>query len=216
MGHTFVATDRKEEMNKLKELIQERIPEATINPQIKRAPRIEINSVSPVITEETISDHLCKENSECKTQYIKVITSKMMTNNKKSFILEINPKLMRDLKDKKTLGVDWAQCPFKEIWHINRCGKCLEFTHNTKNCPNSIRCHKCGESHPPKECHNNKKNCCICNDHNQKFKTRLNTDHSALHNNKCTVLAKKIQKQKNITEYSVMEEPEIEVTMDTI
>ena len=216
MGHTFVATNKKEELNIIKEIIQQRIPEATINPQIKRTPRIEIKSVPSAITEETISDYLSKQNREFEKQSHKVITSKMMANNKKSFILEISPKILGDIKDKKTLWIDWDQCPFKEIWHINRCGKCLEFTHFTKNCPKTIRCHKCGENHTPKECQNNKKNCCICSDHNQKFKTRLNTDHSALHNNKCTVLAKKIQKQKNITEYSVMEEPEIEIVMDTI
>ena len=63
-GHAFAATNSREELNELKKIIKEKIPEATISPQIKRAPRIEIKSVPPEITEETISDHLCKNNRE--------------------------------------------------------------------------------------------------------------------------------------------------------
>ena len=165
---------------------------------------------------ETITEYLCLQNREFKDQKPKVITCKKMTNNKISYILEISPKLLRDIKELKTVSIDWDQCPFKEIWHINRCGKCLEFNHYTKECPNKLKCHKCGGDHPTKECQNKKKECCICSNHNKKYNNKLNTEHSALNENKCRTLINKIRHQKNITEYSVKEEPEIQIEMDTI
>ena len=100
-------------MTKLKSVIKEKLPAATIRNSVNRLPKIDIKGVWRNVTKETIIPFLQTQNIEFKDEVIRVMRD-VEVGGGKTFTIKISPEAFRRIRNISTLGVEWRECYWEE------------------------------------------------------------------------------------------------------
>lgn len=195
-GGVAIACNSKEEVNKLKEVVNEKLgSDYTIKIPNLRNPMIKIVGLSKSYEKETLLKYIVSqnENIEHKINTFNVIVVKKMVK-KYMAIVEINPELYKEIIEERNgrINVDWDSCRVYEHFNIVKCFNCGRYGHKAAECKNNSICLKCcSESHREKECQSSEIKCINCTINNDKLQMNLSVNHSVF-SPKCPAL-KKVQ-----------------------
>lgn len=185
-GGLIIKTNSTKEVEKIRDELSknsEITKKYNISLPKKRQPQIILYNVNNDTNEEEIISSIIKNNKgindgdiQPKMQYT--------TNGKKcsNWILEIKPHVLKKLEPNKlTLG--WQRVTYKENIKPTRCYNCNRYGHKSNVCKNKKVCIKCGsDEHTINNCSAIKPNCINCRIYNQRFNTKIQTDHMCTDN----------------------------------
>lgn len=178
-------------------------------PKIKN-PRLRVTNIPTNIAKESIIDDLKKNNQElqdCDVSLITVLNRKATSKQQAScdIVIEVNGATYKMLINMQTLRLPWRECKVYEHIYVQRCYKCLGFSHISKNCTKKIqKCSKCAGSHKFSECKSRNTCCANCISANEKLKTKINTKHHAWSTD-CPVYKRRIDTLVKNIEYNATE-----------
>lgn len=182
-------TDRQKLVEELKNKIGENysIKEAKI-----AAKKFKIVGIDSGLTEEQIINAIKRQN-ELNVE-IKIIKMRETNEYNKMVIIEIatGAELLEGVEK---LKIEWRICKVNELRSAYRCYNCYGFNHKAINCKNEAICSKCGSTKHDGNC-NNETKCKNCENANEKFNTKVDTEHSMFDKEKCKVYQAEIEKQK--------------------
>lgn len=178
----------KSEFDKISELKAE--PEKKLHPRIRIFDlHTHMDSIKKLNDQETNEDFLQRKNqklvdeiichnftdcSEEDKKLIKIVTRPKPPTNTGFFdiILQLPPNLYKILRERSNNGqgrgsiqMDYSQHRWSISILTRRCSKCLHHSHSAKFCKSEVKCSKCGQGHPSKECPtylDNNLNCYSC------------------------------------------------------
>ncbi|KAM7310653.1 uncharacterized protein ISCGN_007561 [Ixodes scapularis] len=211
-GGAIVLSSKRDGLLTLQEEI-ERNPETKekfeAKISIKKNPQISILGVDREITNQELKSEITTQNNlEGQPDDIRVIIS-FDKQETKTHIVEVEPNLLKKLKEKKRLLIGWTSCPVRENIHTPRCSRCCRYGHNERNCQGRIRCSECSGPHHYKQCQGETdeagqpcpNRCPACTDRNQSDHTNLLTTHS-FYDRKCPTLNAEIEKARRKINYA--------------
>lgn len=118
-----------------------------------------ILGLDPTTTEDEIKQGIMRETKirDCDVNVKGIRKGKY---EEQTAIIEIPRKQAGNLIKLRKLRIGWTECGIRERIHIQRCFKCLEYGHRTRECESQAdrrdECIKCGQTgHKSKECSNN-------------------------------------------------------------
>lgn len=117
-------------------------------------------------------------------------------------IVEVKSAVYLKLLEVGVLQMPWRECKVIEHLYLKRCFKCCGYSHIASQCKqNTVFCSKCAGNHSFKDC-KNKKICCInCKVANDKYKSKLDTNHHPW-SRECKILDRRMTKLRNKIEYN--------------
>lgn len=180
----------EEHVKKLQEGFKDNPSYNVVVPKLMK-PRVKVTGGDDTVREATDDEliaWLIKQNNLPENSYVTVVKRYLSRKKKTTVIFEVDPfsKVILLKDDKVLLGIQRA--PIYESIDVRRCGRCLRFSHSTRECTKvSISCGNCGqEGHKHSEC-KNLKFCVNCHDKNNKFHLNVKTNHQTV-DKECSVL----------------------------
>lgn len=158
-------------------------------------PRVKIFRVDDV-AENDLIDELKARNEWLAGSQIelkKVLTRKDAKYKDFDVVIEVDQNCFDMLMDAGRVNLGWRSCRVVHHVHLVRCFKCCGYGHIAEKCTNKLACSKCSGEHKTSECDKNTVQCINCKTMNDKFKTKLNTKHTAW-SNSCEVLKKRTER----------------------
>ncbi|KAG7295390.1 hypothetical protein JYU34_022439 [Plutella xylostella] len=163
-GGVIISTERKEDIQKLKQCEKFNSSGLTISEVSKRKPRIVIidvpnnlsnNQVIDYLYEQNIADHFPNSERESIVSNIKLShLSGKKGGLYSNYILEVPADVRKLLISQRRVYLHWSSCPVRDYTYVSRCFKCQQYGHSAKFCrePEST-CGHCGQvGHTIKEC----------------------------------------------------------------
>ncbi|KAF8763917.1 hypothetical protein HNY73_022047 [Argiope bruennichi] len=96
------------------------------------------------------------------------------------WVISLEPKAFRIIKDKTRLQCDFGSYRFREFVEPLRCFKCLKYGHVRSKCmQREDNCSKCLEMHNYKNCTKQNPECRNCKEYRKRIKIVIRTDHIA-------------------------------------
>jgi acylphosphatase len=204
-GRVLIEAGTTEEINKLRQTIQEKCREKLemVMPQLRK-PRVIINNVPNDITVENLEVVIIAQNPELELAEGDMDTKFRYTTKRgqNKIVIEVGPKTRKKLKQKK-LKIGWQICNAADYLVAMRCFRCSRFNHRHNECKNEEICPLCTGGHKLKECKApaDQHKCINCTTYNTHSKTgRINENHSSLDKN-CPSLQAVLAKYRQDTDY---------------
>lgn len=137
-----------------------------------------------------------------------VVLHTYKNNNTKllTAIIEMPAELYQFIRENKNkIFVGYQNCRVYDYCNVKPCFKCGGFGHNGLKCRNKQICFKCAGNHITRECtvEDNLMKCPNCVYSNNKYKTQYKTEHMATDSHECKILAAKIRKFIDSTDYTI-------------
>lgn len=200
----LVLSDEGQGLEKLREAIKNHPKTSDIllsrEPK-ERKPQFIVSGVDAEVKESEITSSLVQQNKlEAQPTEIKIM-QKFNHGSTSTIIIETEPKVFQQLKEKKKVLLGWTSCPMRENLYLPRCNRCLQIGHTYRHCTNSVRCNNCSGTHEEQDCENNNPECLNCKESNRKWNTNFDSNHKASDTN-CPVYLTGIRKLKSRTTYN--------------
>lgn len=100
----------------------------------------------------------------------------------------------------KKVYIGWERLPIYEDLSVLRCFNCQHYQHKTSECKKQVVCSYCAGEHNYKDCSKNNKKCINCENSNEKFKLKCDTNHEATDKG-CPTYKHFLQRLINNTDY---------------
>nr|CAH7727442.1 unnamed protein product [Callosobruchus chinensis]CAH7741289.1 unnamed protein product [Callosobruchus chinensis]CAH7742954.1 unnamed protein product [Callosobruchus chinensis] len=173
----------------------------TVNQTRLWNPRLLIKNVhyKQGTTDDEIMDDLQSLN-HIESNEMKLVT-KLNYGNTTNLVLEVTPALRNKLTYQGYIYAGWGRCSVTDHLRLVKCYKCSGLGHSEKICKSTIICPACTGSHHLKDCTSHTLKCINCERSNDKYKTKLNTNHSSIDTSKCSVLQNYINRLKSNIAY---------------
>ena len=168
----------------------------------KLNPRIIIYNVDPTDIEDSnfIENVIAANQLICQSDHLRHVTT-MKFKDKVNVILETVPPLFNTIINKGFLYIGWSKCHVKEHFSLIRCYKCCKFGHYKKDCRSeTVICSQCSGSHEKNSCPSKDQCCANCKSINARYKSNLNTAHSA-NSPQCHYYLQQLATLKSKTQY---------------
>lgn len=145
------------------------------------------------INEDMLVQKIVKQNDlENDLSEIKILYRSKVSTKKFNIVIEVNSYAYRRLIRQEKIYVGWSTCRIIEDFGIIRCFKCNGYGHMRNKCNNEEVCPLCAGSHNMSDCKCDKNKCINCCAANDKYKLKLNVEH--------TVFSKDCPTLRRITE----------------
>nr|CAI5842853.1 unnamed protein product [Callosobruchus analis] len=172
---------------KLQKVVKEKLGNKfSVNQQQKLNPRIMIRNVKlQQHTDESFAVNFISANelTDFNASDIKVVVKfKALEKDHYNIVLEVPPLLRKRLVDRGFAYFGWKRCSVGDNLYIVQCHKCMKFGHHQQNCRGSEVCSKCSGEHSVKKCVSDEMKCVNCSMYNNKYKSKLSTNHLATDN----------------------------------
>lgn len=207
-GGIVLRCNNTKDTMKVKQIVNEKLGDdyEVVVPKVK-LPRLRITNIDPDLPNEDILTELTHHNPPIEFMEIKTITvinRKFRDNEYKDMIVEVNGASFKQLIDMGKLRLPWRTCKIFEHLHLTRCYKCCGFSHKSMTCEKRQKCGSCSGSHKISDCKSKFKCCINCKTSNDKYKTKLDTKHSAW-SKECPIVKRQQSKLVNKIEYNESE-----------
>nr|XP_042913122.1 uncharacterized protein LOC122273126 [Parasteatoda tepidariorum] len=143
-----------------------------------RLPTVILFGVDEEVEAEELESTLCKQNPEIEEDHVRIIAGLKVRNKKRHWILEIAPASFNKIRYKDKLNLYWRRHNFEETFGIRQCYKCAGIGHVAANCTNSQICRHCSSTNHMESACDDRPHCYHCEKANQKYRLRLEEDHS--------------------------------------
>nr|CAI5869800.1 unnamed protein product [Callosobruchus analis] len=175
------------DLEKLQKVVKEKLGNKfSVNQQQKLNPRIMIRNVKlQQHTDESFAVNFISANelTDFNASDIKVVVKfKALEKDHYNIVLEVPPLLRKRLVDRGFAYFGWKRCSVGDNLYIVQCHKCMKFGHHQQNCRGSEVCSKCSGEHSVKKCVSDEMKCVNCSMYNNKYKSKLSTNHLATDN----------------------------------
>lgn len=204
-GAVILSCESTNETMKAKQLINDKLGSEyeVVLPDVKN-PRLRISNLDPEIENDNLINVLKSHNqriSAIEMKLITVINRKYRNHFTKDIVVEVKSDDYKQLRKIETLNLPWRECKIHEHLYIKRCFKCCGFAHIAKDCKQKQRCSKCAGNHKYSECKSNDICCINCRIANEKWKSKLNTNHHSW-SKECSVIKRKMVQLQDKIEYN--------------
>lgn len=158
-----ITTDSKQDANRLKSALIQRIKSIKVEDEKKFNPRIIIFGVDSNMENVDLFEQIYQHNDNFRSimtfntfiENCKILKRTKETNKKQqNVIMEIHPLLRSHLfiNGKQKIRINWKVLNWNDTYFVLRCNKCLRTGHHHMKCQNNQTCSKCGDSHKSEEC----------------------------------------------------------------
>lgn len=158
-----ITTESKQDADRLKNVIKQRIPLVKVESEKKFDPRIIVFGVDENTDNRTLLEQIYYHNAlvnssttwDTFTKNCKVIKRTKATNLKlQNVILEIHPMLRTQffIEGKQKIRINWKTLNWNDSYFVLRCSKCLRTGHHHTKCQHVQTCSKCGKEHNSEVC----------------------------------------------------------------
>lgn len=201
-GGIAIECNNAKDSSELVKLVNEKMSEKyeVTMPELKN-PKVKIIGMDNELTEDELVNVMKRQNEWLANAEIKVLNIYKTKSNKWCAILELNPENFEQCMQWKKVKVMWTACRIVEDLNVFRCFKCNGYNHKQINCTNKVTCKVCALNHHSSVCKSKKEECVNCKVANDKFKLKLNTNHTAT-SEKCAVYKRKIEAERRKVKYS--------------
>lgn len=197
-GGILLKCKTKEEVEKIKKAAEKKLGK---NYQVKipeqKKPSIKIVDIDEEYSEDELISAIKKQNLHIRhdSMELKVIVFKQMRSRYQA-IIECDPTTFQNIMKEKTLSIGFLCCRVHEYVRLFRCFKCGGFNHKADECKSDISCLNCGSSeHTKKDCENDVR-CANCILAKKNLGLDLDVEHSIFDVNRCPILQRKINSEK--------------------
>lgn len=171
----------------------------------KLLPRIKIKNINNLnnLNNEELCEHISKLNEFSAEDHFRIV-KKIELSKKFDIIAEMSASLFKKVMSVGYVFVGWQKSHVTESFNVTRCFKCSRFGHLANTCKSSkYICPICGSDHKLEDCNNKGNlNCVNCVNHNTRFKTNIETNHSA-RNVHCPIYIRQVEVLKSRTNYEI-------------
>lgn len=180
-GGLIVKCNNKNDVDKLRDEIANKLTEYEVQLSKMRKPRIKIVGYEGNLNSDDIEKCLREQNDfihdvdDLNITYIKQNNK----NHTQTIFGECSSTLFAKFCDAKKVYLQWQRIPVYEDIGIQRCFKCQGFFHKNTSCPNNIACVYCGGRHDIRECPKTTKKCNNCMEANSHYGQKYQVDHEA-------------------------------------
>nr|CAI5820388.1 unnamed protein product [Callosobruchus analis] len=129
---------------------------------------------------------------DLKNQDMKIIT-KLRFRNSTDLVVEVSPEVRRFFLARGYVYAGFGRCYVSDHIRVIRCSKCSAIGHLEKNCKLSVVCPHCSGDHRYSQCSSQVLKCTNCVKSNEKFKAKLDVNHSSNDASACSVLQQHIR-----------------------
>nr|CAI5829121.1 unnamed protein product [Callosobruchus analis] len=129
---------------------------------------------------------------DLKNQDMKIIT-KLRFRNSTDLVVEVSPEVRRFFLARGYVYAGFGRCYVSDHIRVIRCSKCSAIGHLEKNCKLSVVCPHCSGDHRYNQCSSQVLKCTNCVKSNEKFKAKLDVNHSSNDASACSVLQQHIR-----------------------
>jgi hypothetical protein len=156
----------------------------TVERPKRKLPTLLLRYVPNDVVNEELRDTIIQQNnlSHEVDPILNVKFTKRSFNEARQVVVEVSPKLRRELINLAKVKVRWSMCRVKDFVAVTRCFKCLGFGHTSKYCQGQQKCSYCAEDHHWKECgqklHTRCSNGLKANSYIQEEGKKTNANHS--------------------------------------
>lgn len=163
-GGVVISTDTRQDLEKLKQTVQQSSSDLTIDEPYKRKPRISIVGVPSSMQERDLFKCIYDQNLAEKIQDLTretFLTSIKLSHKsgKKdaetcNYVLEVPSDIRKALISQNRVFINWSSCPVRDFTLVTRCFKCQQYGHAAKSCKQvEYTCGHCANmGHSIKEC----------------------------------------------------------------
>lgn len=141
---------------------------------------------SPASSSQETNNMETNEDPYEKKIVIKFRLKNRTSDQKENAVIELDPQIFKVLIQEERLSFDWYRYRIEIYRNIPQCLRCCRFGHTFRFCKSTqdTICYHCADkAHEGKDCPKKKEptqaKCANCNLRNEKFKTTLQTNHSA-------------------------------------
>lgn len=163
-GGVIISTDRKEDIEKLKQSEKLNSSGLKVEEPSKRRPRIVLVGVPSSLNENQVLEYIYDQNIANKLP--NVSSDNFMSSIKLShksgkkdastcnYILEVSAEIRKFLINQERVYINWTSCPVRDFTIVTRCYSCQQYGHAAKFCREpKMTCSHCSElGHSIKEC----------------------------------------------------------------
>jgi hypothetical protein len=161
-----------------------KLSSVTVERPKRKLPTILLKYVPNEVDDEEIKDTIIHQNnlSHLVDPTLNVKFTKRSFNEARHVVIEVSPKLRRELISLEKIKIRWSMCRAEDFVAVTRCFRCLGFGHTSKFCQSQQKCSYCAEDHHWKECGQQHQtqcsNCLKANSYIQEEGKKYNTNHS--------------------------------------
>lgn len=204
-GGVVLRCNNTQDTMKIKQIVNDKLGDdyEVVLPKVK-LPRLRITNIDPDLQDDDILAELIHHNPSLEFMELKLVSAfkrKYRDNEFKDIVIEVNGATFKQLMEMRKLRLPWRECKIFEHLYLVRCYKCCGFSHKSVSCDKGQKCGSCAGSHKISECKSKNKCCINCKTSNEKFKTKLDTKHSAW-SKECQILQRHRSKLVNKIEYN--------------
>lgn len=163
-GGIIISTERKEDIDKLKQSEKLHSSGLKIEEQSKRRPRIVVIGVPTALNDKQVLEFIYEQNVDGKITDLDI--NSFMASVKLShksgkkdadtcnYILEVSAAIRKTLINQTRVYINWTSCPVRDFTLVTRCYNCQQYGHAAKFCREpKPTCAHCGElGHSINEC----------------------------------------------------------------
>lgn len=166
-GGVIISTEKKDDIQKLKETVQKSTLGLTVDEPQKRRPRIIIIGVPTSLPENEVYKCIFEQNLTEKIPsltldaYLDLIKLSHKSGKKGTescnYIIEVPANIRKALISQDRVFINWSSCPIRDFTLVTRCFNCHKYGHAAKTCKEEKpTCGHCGDlGHKSNECTKN-------------------------------------------------------------
>jgi hypothetical protein len=166
-GGLLINCGKSEDMSKIVDKIKAKTQDIEAKIAEKKAPKIVVYDVSEDISKEEILREIVGKNQLIENYFqnqseeqikdelkIKFNIKRRTKNHSNNWVIEISPKLKREVLNKmERIAIGWKMCEKADYVHVIKCFKCNGFGHIARDCSQQENsCGNCGQTHKTNEC----------------------------------------------------------------
>lgn len=181
-GGIVITTQTDAEAEKFSEVLKKSggiIGEYQVQRPRRRNPQMVIYDVAADVDKEELRTLIVEHNEGINQDDISIKTSYRARNGGRNWIVEIQPRVIEQLENKK-ITIGWQRANYREYIRPTLCFNCGRIGHIGKHCRHKTSCMKCGATdHLKKDCKETYATCINCVEHNKRHRTNYDTRHSS-------------------------------------
>lgn len=193
-----VTTETKEDANRLKCVLSQRIQNITVEDEKTFKPRIIVFGVDSKMTNEELTEQIYQNNSDIKNNFELEVFSKNFQAIKRTketdtkqqnVIFSTHPLIRANMfkNNQRKVRINWRILNWNDSFFVLRCQKCLRSGHHHTTCQHKQQCSKCGLEHEDKACPQFKEDrchlCSLKSKHPQQILHKLGDKSCSTHKN---------------------------------
>lgn len=155
-GGVIISTEKKDDIEKLKQSLHSSTSGLTVGEHTKRRPRITIIGVKSSLAENEVYKCMYEQNL---TEKMPSLTRESFSSSIKlshksgkkdaetcNYVLEVTANIFKVLIAQERVYINWSSCPVREFTLVTRCFNCQQYGHAAKTCKEAKpTCGHCGE-----------------------------------------------------------------------